>query len=437
MVTFGLFGKRSNTSSNPMANTSRNILDELMGFDNTTHNKDYDKYEYNTNTSSFNLDDIFNKLPNKSNVDYKEVLLMSLHAQVDYLRQDSLRKTEIIQSLANNYVALTNNYVENTKIATTEDMCNDNVDSTECRTSNLSPALNKSCSGYSNISSHISDTEEATPFSVDEQLKEVRQLKSYDFHHNAPTNDDLIAPWEKYSLGFGSKMLNKMGYRGGGLGKDGSGILNPIVVNMKCGRGIIGNNEAEVKQHVPYINRGLEGLLTESVITRKRVVNEIHPWPPNTTLITGSSILSGIEENRLGKYNVKIRAFPGACVDDMYDYLLPLLKKKPTYMILHIGSNDSHRKTADEIATEIKNLKLFIEDMLPTVKIFLSCPVLRTDNLQANVTLRKLDKILKGMPNIISNDNIDKTCLGKKGLHLNPKGSDRLVINYISLMRRL
>ena len=171
-------------------------------------------------------------------MDYKEVLLMSLQTQVDYLRQDTLRKIEIIQPLANNYVVLTNNYVENTKISTMENMCNDNVDPTVFCTLNSSPDLNKSHSGYSNISSHISDTEEATPFSVDEQLKEVRQLKSFEFHHHAPTNDDLIAPWEKYSLGFGSKMLNKMGYRGGGLGKDGSGILNPIAVKMKCGRGI-------------------------------------------------------------------------------------------------------------------------------------------------------------------------------------------------------
>ena len=46
MVTYGLFGKKSNTSSNPMSNTIINILDELMGFDNATH-KDKDKYEYN------------------------------------------------------------------------------------------------------------------------------------------------------------------------------------------------------------------------------------------------------------------------------------------------------------------------------------------------------------------------------------------------------
>ena len=155
------------------------------------------------------------------------------------------------------------------------------------------------------------------------------------------------------------------------------------------------------------------------------------------TLITGSSIISGIEESRLKKYQAKVRPFPGACVDDFYDYLPPLLKKKPTNIILHIGSNDSPNKTAEQIANEIENLKCFIKANLPDVKIFLSCPVVRTDHIRANLTLRQLDKIFKYMPNFINNDNIDNTCLGKKGLHLNPKVSGRLAMNYISLMRGL
>ena len=160
----------------------------------------------------------------------------------------------------------------------------------------------------------------------------------------------------------------------------------------------------------------------------------------NTILITGSSILNGIDENRLNsKFKVKVRAFSGAYIDDMYDYLAPLLKKKPSVIILQIGSNDATQKTSSQIYREILNLKEHIEFVLPNVKVYLSCPVLRVDNVKANLSLVALGKKLKfNFPsNIIVNDNIDITCLGRKGLHLNPKGSGRLAINFLSLMRRL
>ena len=112
--------------------------------------------------------------------------------------------------------------------------------------------------------------------------------------------------------------------------------------------------------------------------------------------------------------------------------------KKPTYIILQIGSNDSPLKSCEEIASEISELKSFINNTLPETRIFISCPLIRIDNMKANCTLRKLDAYLKGSNmEIIANDNIDGSCLGKKGLHLNPKGSGRLALNYISLMRRL
>ena len=65
-------------------------------------------------------------------------------------------------------------------------------------------------------------------------------------------------------------------------------------------------------------------------------------WPPNTCLIVGDSILNNLDESTLSKKNsaVKIRAFPGANSNDMYSYIIPLIRKKPSYMILHVGIND-------------------------------------------------------------------------------------------------
>ena len=121
----------------------------------------------------------------------------------------------------------------------------------------------------------------------------------------------------------------------------------------------------------------------------------------------------------------------------MYDFLKPHIKKKPTNIILHISSNDSTQKSADKIIEEIKNLKLYIESVLPKVRLYLSCPIVRTDNNRANLSLREVDLYMKSLNYSVKNDNIDNTCLGRKGLHLNLKGSGRLAINFISLMRRL
>ena len=56
--------------------------------------------------------------------------------------------------------------------------------------------------------------------------------------------------------------------------------------------------------------------------------DDVHIWPKDAVLVTGDSILNGLEENRMrniGNHSVKIRAFPGADVLDMYSYITPLL----------------------------------------------------------------------------------------------------------------
>ena len=69
-------------------------------------------------------------------------------------------------------------------------------------------------------------------------------------------------------------------------------------------------------------------------------------------LIAGDSMLHEIVENELnGKLHVEVRPFPGALVEDMEDYLKPLLKKKPTHLILHIGTNDTTNSSSDSVVS--------------------------------------------------------------------------------------
>ena len=118
--------------------------------------------------------------------------------------------------------------------------------------------------------------------------------------------------------------------------------------------------------------------------------------------------------------------------------ILHLYEKQPTN-ILHVCTNDAQlRKTAKEMYDELINLKNYIQQALPKTKVSISCPILRTDNQKANHKLNELDSKLKGSQNdIIVNDNLDGTCLGKKGLHLNQKGSGRLALNIIKSIQGL
>ena len=150
-------------------------------------------------------------------------------------------------------------------------------------------------------------------------------------------------------------------------------------------------------------------------------------------------MLNNIEERRLGKkFNAKVREFPGADIQDMYHFISPLLKRSPKYLILHIGCNDAVNKKSVDIFNEILELKAHIISVLPNVKVFISCPVLRSDNAKASLTITRLRSMILNLgEDIIIHENIDSSCLGKAGLHLNAKGTGRLAMNFISLMRQL
>ena len=66
-------------------------------------------------------------------------------------------------------------------------------------------------------------------------------------------------------------------------------------------------------------------------------------YPSGTTIIVGDSIINGVIEERINKKDrpVKVRNFPGATVADMEHYLIPVIQKKPSNIILHVGTYDT------------------------------------------------------------------------------------------------
>ena len=122
----------------------------------------------------------------------------------------------------------------------------------------------------------------------------------------------------------------------------------------------------------------------------------------------------------------------------MYDYLTPLLKKEPSKIILHVGSNNSTSEDDQTILDKLLLLKTHIQMIAPNVIVCLSTPVLRFDNPKAGFVLRKVaDKLVSLKIDCINNNEIDASCVGRAGLHLNMKGASRLATNFISRMKRL
>ena len=159
-------------------------------------------------------------------------------------------------------------------------------------------------------------------------------------------------------------------------------------------------------------------------------------WRKGTTLIVGDSMLYGINEERLSgkrkQHNIKVRVFPGATVDDMYDFLKPLIGKSPKNIILHVGTNNTSNETSRSVLNKLLALKSFIEKELPESKVIISNIINRFDNAKATLTVSRLNEHLNSLKlDVIDNRNISIDLLGKKGLHLNSKGVGKLAFNLI------
>ena len=109
MVTFGICGRPKHPLSEiiPSGHMRKedkpfSILDELMGLNTTIHhNATNNDTDNDLDTSSFNLDNFINS---NRHIDYKVALINSLYSQVEYLRQQSLGKDEVIKLLINKSV---------------------------------------------------------------------------------------------------------------------------------------------------------------------------------------------------------------------------------------------------------------------------------------------------------------------------------------------
>ena len=101
------------------------------------------------------------------------------------------------------------------------------------------------------------------------------------------------------------------------------------------------------------------------------------------------------------------------------------------------GTNDATTNTSTKITDDLLILKSSISKQLLSCRIVLSKPIIRHDNGKANLTIRNVNKHLSALQlECIENDNISSQHLGRKGLHLNPKGKGRLALNFMKQIRK-
>ena len=148
-------------------------------------------------------------------------------------------------------------------------------------------------------------------------------------------------------------------------------------------------------------------------------------------------MLTNINERTLSKnFNTKVRSFPGTRVSDLFDYLKPLLRKKPGKIILVIGANDVEYKSAQTIISEIKALTQFIHESIPHCHVVISEIFKRTDKKNLNYNINEYNKMLKTMNcDTLRQQYINFDHLGKRGFHLNFFGSKQLAKNIIEKIR--
>ena len=106
-------------------------------------------------------------------------------------------------------------------------------------------------------------------------------------------------------------------------------------------------------------------------------------WPDNTILVLGDSMINQMDEEKLSrssKKSIKVRAYGGHGVNDIYGKLDTLLKKNPSKVIIHLGTNDAPHTTSQTILDDLLKLKRHIESKIDGVEVIFSCPITRFDN---------------------------------------------------------
>ena len=98
-----------------------------------------------------------------------------------------------------------------------------------------------------------------------------------------------------------------------------------------------------------------------SDLSEPKMTDKQHTWKKGITLVMGDSILSALREYKMSRRKrIKVRTFPGATINDMNFFAVPLLKKKTDKVNIHVGTNEAPHFTPNEMFKNMKELCLLI-----------------------------------------------------------------------------
>ena len=99
-------------------------------------------------------------------------------------------------------------------------------------------------------------------------------------------------------------------------------------------------------------------------------------------LVVGDSMLNMIQENynvNTKTANVKVHAFSGVTIEDLHDCMLPIARKEPDNLIIHVGTNNIRNDTPEKIVEKLMKLHDHVSSIVSTSKIALSNIIRRHD----------------------------------------------------------
>ena len=89
-----------------------------------------------------------------------------------------------------------------------------------------------------------------------------------------------------------------------------------------------------------------------------------------------------------------MKRISGANVRDMHDNIKPILRHKPEYFILHVGTTDALNLPPNEVLDNILELKIKTEEITKDSKVIISTPTYRFGNRKAGNTVNELTNML-------------------------------------------
>ena len=82
-------------------------------------------------------------------------------------------------------------------------------------------------------------------------------------------------------------------------------------------------------------------------------------------------------------------------IQDVRDYLKPILRRNPDSIILHMGTNDVNHKKVKKIMNNINSLLQEIKDTNPEIEVILSGLTTREENPQTSQTVIEVNTMLE------------------------------------------